>query len=74
MSQGDTEYYRQRAMIERQRAQSAPTPQIALIHEELAELYENFIKAMNSPANDPTGQVAHEGQPNGLLMKDSQTG
>ena len=40
----DYEYYQQRALVERSRAKSAPTPKIAAVHEELASLYDAFIR------------------------------
>lgn len=63
MSQEDIHYYSQRVIIERRRAENAPSPQIALVHEELAELYENFIQVMGSPANDLSGQASHTRKP-----------
>jgi hypothetical protein len=39
----DTEYYRQRALVERSRAKAAPSPEISLVHERLAELYEDYV-------------------------------
>ncbi len=38
------EYYRQRALVERSRAMDAPTPRIAAVHQELAKLYDDFIR------------------------------
>lgn len=53
MSSEDVLYYRERAAIERRRAQDAPTAEIASVHERLAELYDNFIATLNRPvAND----------------------
>lgn len=40
----DIQYYQQRALVERSRARSAPTHRIAAVHEELAALYEEFIR------------------------------
>jgi hypothetical protein len=36
----DIEYYRDRALVERSRAKTAPSPQIAAVHDQLASLYE----------------------------------
>jgi hypothetical protein len=45
----DIQYYQQRALVERSRARTAPTPEIAAIHGKLAELYDDFITSL-----DPT--------------------
>jgi hypothetical protein len=43
MSSEEIQYYAQRASIERSRAQDAPTPEIAAIHEKLADMYESLV-------------------------------
>jgi hypothetical protein len=43
MSSEDIEYYAERAIVERRRAQDAPTPEIAHVHGKLAGLYEALI-------------------------------
>lgn len=43
MSSEDLEYYADRAIVERRRAQDAPTPEIGHVHEKLADLYEALI-------------------------------
>jgi hypothetical protein len=45
----DLEYYRQRAVVERQRASTAPTPLIAAIHERLAASYEELVEGRSTP-------------------------
>lgn len=53
MSSDDISYYRERARVERSRAQDAPSPEIASVHEQLAGLYEALIGAPEqAPAND----------------------
>jgi hypothetical protein len=64
MSSEDINYYRQRAAIERSRADEAPTPEIAGVHERLAELYGNFIQTMSGPVgNDHLALPPHIEQP-----------
>jgi hypothetical protein len=43
MSAAEIEYYRQRASVERSRAEDAPTTQIAKVHLQLAALYQQLI-------------------------------
>jgi hypothetical protein len=57
MSKDDITYYRQRAVIERSRAKDAPTPEIASVHERLADLYENFIATLDRPVANDLGSV-----------------
>jgi len=40
----DLEYYRQRVIIERQRASTAPNQAIARVHMKLADLYEELVE------------------------------
>lgn len=42
--QSNLEYFRSRAVIERERAKAARTPEIARIHEELAHGYEVLVQ------------------------------
>lgn len=48
-SQSDLEYFSARAVIERDRASDAPTPNIARIHDELARGYEELVKREKRP-------------------------
>ena len=48
----DTPYYRQRAIVERSRAEQASAPEVALIHERLAERYEALAAQLNQSAED----------------------
>ncbi|WP_152569523.1 MULTISPECIES: hypothetical protein [Sphingomonas] len=41
----DEEYYRQRVIIERQRATDAPNLKIAKVHMQLADLYEELVES-----------------------------
>jgi len=41
----DLEYFRQRVIIERQRATTAPSIKIAMLHMQLADLYEEMVEA-----------------------------
>lgn len=43
MSLNDVDYFRRRAMEERQRAAAATTPEAAGIHQELARQYEDLL-------------------------------
>lgn len=43
MSSADLSYYRERAKIERERARSSSSEDIAEIHEELARLYDTLV-------------------------------
>jgi hypothetical protein len=43
MSEEDLQYYRGRALVERSRVASAPTPETAFVHDQLAGLYEALI-------------------------------
>jgi hypothetical protein len=60
----DVQYYQQRAIVERSRAKSAPTPEIAAVHEELARLYDNLTgvavsaeaPSLSSPRSLPQAQ------------------
>ena len=44
MSRNDFEYYRARALAEREAAKAAKEPHIATIHLELARLYEAIVR------------------------------
>lgn len=44
MSSDDVMYYRQRAMVERERAKASSNTNVAEIHEELARLYEALVE------------------------------
>lgn len=44
MQPSDLDYYRQRAIVERDRASTAPTEVIAAVHERLAAGYEELIE------------------------------
>ena len=44
MSSEDISYYRERASVERDRAKSSSSADIAEIHEELARLYEALVE------------------------------
>ena len=44
MSSEDAAYYRQRAEVERERARSSTREDVALIHEELARLYDALVE------------------------------
>lgn len=46
MSSEDMRYFADRAAVERKRAVTAPSPQIAHAHEQLATLYVDFIERM----------------------------
>ena len=54
MSSNDTEYYRQRAITEREMALRSDRRNVATIHEELARLYEALV---NEPAIRPILRV-----------------
>jgi hypothetical protein len=64
MSSEDINYYRQRARVERSRAKEAPTPEIASVHERLADLYEKLIRTSTYlVANDFSEQLLHNDPP-----------
>ena len=46
MSSHHIEYFRMRALEERERAASSDTPSIAAIHQSLAEGYEKLVRLM----------------------------
>ena len=46
MSSHHTDYFRMRALEERERAASSDTPSIAAIHQSLAEGYEKLVQLM----------------------------
>ncbi|WP_344695415.1 hypothetical protein [Sphingomonas rosea] len=50
MPSEDIAYYQQRASVERDRAKSAPTAEIAAIHEQLSAHYENVIASLRRGA------------------------
>jgi hypothetical protein len=50
VSSKDIAYYRERAAVERSRAEDAPTTAIAKVHLQLAALYQNLIDEMSSSA------------------------
>lgn len=54
MSSYDTEYYRQRAITEREMALRSDRQNVAAIHEELARLYDALV---HEPAIRPTLSV-----------------
>lgn len=58
MASEDSEYYRTRALDERQRAAAATSPDIARIHVQLAEKYEALMAGC---ANDATAQPDEDG-------------
>jgi hypothetical protein len=54
MSQEDLQYYRERAITERNRAATAPSPAIAAAHDKLAIMYQNLVERLerSQPAQD----------------------
>lgn len=48
----DLEYFRQRVIIERQRAVTAPSKKIADVHMQLADLYESYVESFGNNAPD----------------------
>jgi hypothetical protein len=51
MSASDVEYYRQRALAERQLAKAARDAKVAELHEELASLYQRMLDALEGPSS-----------------------
>lgn len=49
----DLEYYRQRVIIERERATKAPSSAIAKVHMELSALYEQYVEAQDERSPFP---------------------
>lgn len=49
MSHAEASYYRQRALIERQRAAESTNPHAVEIHRKLADLYEQLVAHEESP-------------------------
>lgn len=54
MSDDDIEYYRDRAIVERGRAKSAPSEEIAAVHQRLADLYEKLINEKSAEDRSQT--------------------
>lgn len=54
MSQEDLQYYRERAITERNRAATSPSPEIATAHEKLAVMYQNLVERLerSQPTQD----------------------
>lgn len=52
----DLQYYQQRASVERSRAKDAPSPEIASVHERLADLYEALIAGTPDEAEKSVAQ------------------
>jgi hypothetical protein len=49
MSRNDTEYFRQRASVERALSITSSDPAVAAVHTELAERYEALVSDANRP-------------------------
>ncbi len=56
MTEDDIEYYRERAMVERGRAKTAPSEEIALVHERLASLYEKLVSETSAEDRAPSSR------------------
>jgi hypothetical protein len=52
----DLEYYQQRALVERSRAKDAPSPEIASVHDRLADLYEAHVAETPVLPEEPFAQ------------------
>jgi hypothetical protein len=72
MSSEDKHYYQQRALVERSRAAKAVTPEIGVIHEQLAQMYEDFIKTLDP--EDQTSNVVELLPPQATPQARSGTG
>jgi hypothetical protein len=71
MPSEDIAYYQQRASVERDRAKSAPTAEIAAIHEQLSAHYEDVVRSMRSAQSSDVSDLLH---PEGLRDVRSRTG
>ena len=60
MSRNDIEYYRRRAISEREAANAASQPNIAAIHLELAEHYEAIVRLHDERENSRPACASRE--------------